>query len=151
MSRAIPDGMVAIPAGRFRMGSDTGFEEAGPTHDVEVAAFALDRYPVTNQQYRAFCDATGRAYPIEPRWERMPGSFLSHPNHPVVNVTHDDASAYAAWDGKRLPTEAEWEYAARGGLPEAAFPWGDEEPGGERAQYAARESEFEWRDWRYST
>jgi sulfatase modifying factor 1 len=150
-ARTIPEDMVEIPAGRFRMGSDDGYSEEHPTHEVEVSAFAMDRCPVTNRQFKEFCDATLRDYPVNPRWERMPGYFLNYPDYPVVNVSYDDACDFAAWAGKRLPTEAEWEYAARGGLEGARYPWGDEDPGSGQAQYAARESEFPWRDWREGT
>ncbi|MGW0229238.1 SUMF1/EgtB/PvdO family nonheme iron enzyme [Actinopolymorpha singaporensis] len=146
-----PPSMVELPGGRFAMGAADGGREEGPVHDVEVRAFAMDLHPVTNRQFGEFCAATGRAHPDSPRWERLPNSFSTRPDHPVVNVSFQDASDYAAWAGKRLPTEAEWEYAARGGIPGARYPWGQEEPGGRRAQYATRESEHPWRDWRHST
>src|SRR5690349_12634727 len=95
-TRVVPDEMVAIPAGSFTMGSADGYEEEGPPHEVSIPAFAMDRLPVTNGQYLAFCDATGRPYPAEPRWEERPGYLTNYPDYPVVNVTHADATAYAA-------------------------------------------------------
>lgn len=148
--RAVPEGMVAVPGGTFWLGSENGYKEEGPAHEVEVAAIAMDAMPVANGRYREFCDATGRGYPTDPRWEGRPSYFVTYPDHPVVNVNYEDAVAYAAWAGKRLPTEAEWEWAARGGLEGTVFPWGDEEPGSGRAQYATRESEYDWRDARYA-
>ena len=98
-AKIAPEGMVTIPGGRFRMGADGGFAEEGPVHDAVVSSFAMDSYPVTNGQYRAFCDATGRPCPQNPRWEEMPDYFLSYPDHPVVNVNYADAAAYANWVG----------------------------------------------------
>ncbi len=147
-TRVVPEEMVAIPAGSFTMGSADGYEEEGPPHEVHIPAFALDRTLVTNAQYRAFCDTTGRPYPVEPRWDERPNYLTAYPDYPVVNVTHEDATAYAAWIGKRLPTEAEWEYAALGGQTQARYPWGNDAPHGDRAQYASRESAYAWRDWR---
>ena len=143
--------MVEIPGGTFAMGAAVAGSEEGPVHEVEVAGFAMDLHPVTNRQFGEFCAATGHRHPDSPRWEGLPGSFSTHPDHPVVNVSFQEAADYAAWAGKRLPTEAEWEFAARGGIPGARYPWGQEEPGSTRAQYATRESDHPWRDWRHST
>ena len=107
--------MVYIPGGKMLMGSDKGYPEEMPVHEIEVAPFYMDENLVTNAEYRAFCDATGTAYPRDPRWADMPGYFLNYPNHPVVNINNATAQAYAAWAGKRLPTEEEWEFAAAGG------------------------------------
>ncbi len=88
------------------------------------APFYVDVTEVANTTYKAFCDATGYPYPEAPAWEA--GYFFKHPSHPVVNVTHEDAAAFAKWAGKRLPAEAEWEAAAGGnGKP---YPWGDQPP-----------------------
>ena len=113
--------MVLIPAGTFQMGSTIGDEDEQPVHTVTLDAFYMDVYEVTNARYQKFVQSTG--YPQSP---------LSHdpkfnaPDAPVVHVSWRDAAAYAAWAKKRLPTEAEWEFAARGGLDQNRFPWGNE-------------------------
>ena len=114
------------------MGSAHGRPDEGPVHDVEVPAFRLSVTPVTREQYDAFLQATGSEPP--PWW---PDAAFSAPDQPVVGVTWHDAAAYAEWlsataGGRwRLPTEAEWERAARGGLEQAATPWGETVPRGE--------------------
>jgi formylglycine-generating enzyme required for sulfatase activity len=114
-------GMVVIPAGELLMGSSDKDELAvaseKPQHSVYLDAFAIDVLPVTVAQYRDFCRVTGHAMPPEPIWGWRD-------DHPVVNVNWFDAFAYANWVGKRLPTEAEWEKAARG-ADGRLFPWGD--------------------------
>jgi formylglycine-generating enzyme required for sulfatase activity len=128
--------MLAIPAGRFLMGNaspavkpEYGADFAH-VHPVEVSAFRMSRFLVTNAQYEAFCRATKRAPPLPPKgWSDY---ATRYPNHPVVSVNFDDATAYAAWlalltgEDHRLPTEAEWEYAARGGIEGRNFVFGDE-------------------------
>ena len=131
--------MVRIPAGEFWMGSisGTGDEDEHPQHKVYLGEFYIDKCEVTNRQYKRFCDATRRSYPPDPNFEGMPDYFVSSPSYPVVNVSWDDAEAYCAWVGKRLPTEAEWECAARG-TSGRKYPWGSEEPdlgGGSRANW----------------
>ena len=178
-----PAGMVWVPGGKFLMGSDHKLaqENERPAHRVKVDGFWMDRYHVTNAQFRNFVEATGHVTTAEknPDWETMkvqvppgtpqppesvlvPGAMVfvgtdrpvnladwsqwwryvpdadwKHPlgpgssidgkdDHPVVQVSYEDAEAYAKWIGKRLPTEAEWEFAARGGLEQATYAWGDE-------------------------
>ena len=104
--------MVFISVGSFKMGSDlVGRENENPEHLVQVKAFYLDRFEVTNLQYKDFIDATGRRTPVH--WQGG-NSLAGRADHPVVNVTWEGARAYADWVNKRLPTEAEWEWAARG-------------------------------------
>ena len=87
--------MIYIPGGKFRMGSDKGYHEELPIHEIEVAPFYMDETPVTNAEYRAFCDATGRGYPGSPRWADMPDYFLNYPSHPVIGISWGEAQAYA--------------------------------------------------------
>lgn len=172
--------MVTVPSGMFWMGAEDHYREEGPMRSVAVAAFRIDRHPVTNRQFARFVADTGyvtvaerpldpAAYPgvdadrlvpgalvfRPPRrgaparnvgdwWAYIPGAHWRRPeaqatvfagrlDHPVTCVAHEDAAAFAAWAGKRLPTEAEWECAARGGLERATYSWGNElSPGGKR-------------------
>ena len=146
--------MVLIPEGEFKMGGsdDEGFRDEMPVHDVNLDAFYIDKYPVTNEEFKEFVDAN-------PHWDKPrgfdryfssnyhDGYYLHHweknnyprerANHPVVHVSWYAAMAYAQWKGKRLPTEAEWEKAARGGLNDQKYPWGNEIDAG-RANYHKR-------------
>ncbi len=104
------------------MGNNSGDLYERPAHEVAVPPFFIDKTEVTNEEYAEFVRATGYAPP--PDWEN--GTFkVGMANRPVVNVTWNDALAYAEWAGKRLPTEAEWEFAARG-PDNRLYPWGNE-------------------------
>jgi formylglycine-generating enzyme required for sulfatase activity len=113
--------MVYVPGGEFIFGRDGGPEDESPQQVVEVAGFNIDKYPVTNAEYAKFVEATGHRVPRHWTDGKIPDG---KDDHPVVWVSWEDADAYAKWAGKRLPTEFEWEKAARGteGL---AYPWGD--------------------------
>jgi len=169
------ENMVLIPAGTFTMGREDRegwspmgapemFDDELPPHEVYVDAFYIDKYEVTNRQFKDFVDATGyiteaekdggskvlvaadqAEVPIEGTdigWKWIEGATWRTPegpdssiaelmDHPVVHVSWNDANAYAQWAGKRLPTEAEWEKAARGGVITNWF-WSDELNGGGR-------------------
>ncbi len=152
LSVSVPEDMVLVPAGDFQMGSDNekANDREKPAHTVYVDAFYMDKYPVTNEQYKAFVEANqqwgkqpsnwGKQNRIKKRmlsiFEKYRGvGYLKHWNgnefpiakadHPVTHVSWYASMAYAKWVGKRLPTEAEWEKAARGGLTGQKYPWGD--------------------------
>ena len=132
--------MVLIPAGEFQMGSNDAeaYADEQPVHTVYVDAFYMDQYEVTNAQYADFLTAKGKHAEADHTWlhienarariERVSGVYRAksgYENHPVFEVSWYGAMAYAQWAGKRLPTEAEWEKAARGGLAGFEYPWGD--------------------------
>jgi formylglycine-generating enzyme required for sulfatase activity len=187
------DNMVWISGGTFLMGSNDHYPEEAPAHRVTVNGFWMDRFAVTNAEFRRFVDATGYVtlaerpanaadYPgAEPEllvpssvmfrkaphrvdlgdkynwWGYVPGANWRHPRgpasslqglwkHPVVHVAFEDAAAYAKWAGKQLPTEAEWEFAARGGLEAAEYAWGDEFAPGGVHMANTWQGEFPWQN-----
>ncbi|XP_028938291.2 inactive C-alpha-formylglycine-generating enzyme 2 [Ornithorhynchus anatinus] len=160
------DGTVRLPGGTFRMGTDSpdGRDGEGPSRTVTVRPFAVDRFPVTNRDFREFvrekkyqteAETFGWSFVFEdfvapelkekvkeklesaPWWLPVERAFWRQPagpgsgikerlDHPVLHVSWNDARAFCAWRGKRLPSEEEWEFAARGGLSGRMYPWGDD-------------------------
>ena len=128
--------MVFVPAGEFAMGSDLGADDEQPVHAVALDAFWIDETEVTNTQYRWCVESGNCSAPTTCDFGAAPYEDVTLRNHPAVCVDWEGAQAYCEWAGGRLPTEAEWEYAARG--PAASvYPWGDIEPSCMVARYAA--------------
>ena len=145
---AVPDGMVLVPGGRTDIGSTAGLPMERPVFRARVKPFFMDIHPVTVGQFRAFVEATGYRTQAEEfgnaavliaatgRWELLAGATWHHPlgpdsaaapeDHPVTQISWNDAAEYAVWAGKRLPTEVEWEHAARGAINDPrSYAWGD--------------------------
>jgi formylglycine-generating enzyme required for sulfatase activity len=119
---AAPEGMVAVAAGSHIIGRNGADPLEQPQHKVDLPAFFIDRTEVTNAAYKKFVDATGRKPPTNWNGTNFPGG---RDEYPVTGVSWQDAADYAAWSGKRLPSEDEWEAAARG-TDERVYPWGNE-------------------------
>lgn len=117
----VPEGMVPVAAGTYTVGRDDADPLEQPQHKVDLPAFVIDRTEVTNAAYKKFIDATGHKAPTNWASKGFPDG---RDNSPVTGVTWQDAADYAAWAGKRLPTEAEWEAAARG-VDARIYPWGN--------------------------
>jgi formylglycine-generating enzyme required for sulfatase activity len=144
--------MRIVPGGSFQMGSVSGGESERPVHEVFLDTFEMDVAPVTNHQFNIFANEThyqtmaqrnGGAWGFDGmEFRAIAGlSWLDYATpdrmlHPVVLVSWDDARAYAKWARKRLPTEAEWEKAARGGSMDCVYPWGQAEPDGTQCNFA---------------
>lgn len=141
--------MLAVPAGPFLMGRDDGEPDERPAHVVELPAYQIDRLPVTNAQFALFLNQLGprgeggvRHYDdddSDARIHRRSGRWVAdagYESHPVVEVSWHGARAYCAWRGARLPTEAEWEKAARA-TDARRHPWGNEPPDASRARFAS--------------
>jgi Uncharacterized conserved protein len=118
--------MVLVKAGEFIMGDDNHEQNEKPAHKVTLPDYYIDKFEVSNSQYKKFCDETKRPYPTNPHWD--PQYFNTNPDAPVVGVNWNDAAAYARWAGKRLPTEEEWEKAASwspDSQQKREWPWGN--------------------------
>lgn len=150
--KSVMSSMIKIPRGPFQMGSSEGGDFERPVHEVVLADFWMDSTLVTNREFRRFVQETGYVTQAERQgnawgydgtnFHQATGlSWLeladSRDDHPVVLVSWFDAATYAQWVGKRLPTEAEWEKAARGGLIGNLYPWGDAAPNGLQCNFAA--------------
>jgi formylglycine-generating enzyme required for sulfatase activity len=136
--KVVEPACVVVPAGEFLMGCDVGRDEERPQHRVWVDAFEMGIWQVRNRDFVVFMQATGHPFP--PHWTHQD---FNHPDQPVVSVSWIEAVKYCQWlshaTGRRyrLPTEAEWERAARGGIECRLYPWGEELPQG-RADYQSR-------------
>jgi formylglycine-generating enzyme required for sulfatase activity len=122
--------MVLIPAGAFQMGSNQGQADERPAHTVTMSAFLIDVYEVTNANY-ARCVKAGKCPAPASKSSNTRVDYYdnwAYANYPVINVSWNEATSYCQWRGARLPTEAEWEKAARGGLQDNSYSWGNASP-----------------------
>ncbi|MEL7585887.1 MAG: formylglycine-generating enzyme family protein [Prolixibacteraceae bacterium] len=149
IEKSVPGNMISFEGGTFLMGSESGMFNERPVHEVAVKPFSIGKYPVTVSEFRGFVKATGYRTDADKfgnsgvfdfkvqNWTLMSGANWEYPlgkeaaraadDHPVTQVSWNDAIAYCNWLGKRLPTEAEWEFAARcGGKDQSRFSWGSE-------------------------
>lgn len=134
--------MVPVAAGEFSMGCDASYPfpcgVGASLHTIDVSDYSIDKFEVTNGQYQ-ICEGLGACTPPGANSSFTRGSYYNAPafdGHPVIYVTWSQAEAYCAWAGKRLPTEAEWEKAAKGASPSSnSFPWGSDSPDCDRANY----------------
>ena len=136
----VPEDMVMIRGGAFQMGNDSEMaaEDEQLVHTVFVDSFLMDTHEVTGGKYEQFVQKTGH---------REPELGYYANEYPIVFVSWHDVMAYATWAGKRLPTEAQWEYAARGGLEGQQYPWGNTPPDGTQCNFAdKRLTHFWWAD-----
>jgi formylglycine-generating enzyme required for sulfatase activity len=155
---------MCVPAGAFSMGSENGNDGEKPVHIVTLGAYWIDQTEVTNARFAQFIEETGYQTLAEKEgwglvWtpstvEQVNGADWKHPQgpqssisgmeqHPVVQVSWDDAVAYCQWAGHRLPTEAEWEKAARG-TDGWTYPWGESKPAGNRLNFADKNLQVDW-------
>ena len=138
----VPEGMVMIREGEFQMGSDSDMaaDDEQPVHTVFIDTFFMDTHEVTVGEYKQFVAETGHH---EPEWADV-AIYAPTEQHPIVFVSWYDAMAYATWAGKRLPTEAEWEKAARGGSVARTYPWGNVPPKGKQCNFADKNLTHYW-------
>lgn len=161
MAEVVVEDMVYIPAGEFIMGSPSGEGNSDEylQHKVYLDAFYIDKYEVTNEDYARFLNEKGNQEEEGALWldidswacsiEKREGRYQSksgYERYPVVRVTWYGARAYAKWRGCRLPTEAEWEKAARGGLVGKKYPWGNKGPDGSQCNFADKNLNSSWCD-----
>ncbi|MBL4847024.1 MAG: SUMF1/EgtB/PvdO family nonheme iron enzyme [Planctomycetes bacterium] len=138
--------LIWVSAGSFAMGSETGSENETPVRVVTFGeGYFLGKHEVTWRQYEAFCRASGRGLPTRIVDMRQAGGirFVAENEHPVFNVSWDDAVAYCDWARLRLPSEAEWEFAARG-PKSTTWPWGEDAPGGALLNLADQSADWDW-------